>query len=259
MEANPLKPDEQIANLFHKAKEVDEFEYCSTLLRIRGIEGPGWDPLQESERLAHQIASISQAPIESAFRLRLSLFLYCHLTEMSDVYNITGNMLMVIAGDRYSMAPFIKELHPSNKAARYPTEKSARIKEWADAVGLHGIGAIFDSMLVKEVRNAFYHSDYALSEDSFNIKHGRGVNIDNVITKKVPYEWLFPKMELGINTALAVLNTTIDHIRSYRKDKIVKGRLAADGSYIDMQLTTHEAYGLTGFKSPPDEALYGGN
>lgn len=251
MKIEKVEPHLHIAELFNKAKEVDEFEYCSTLLRVRGIEDHGWDPLLESDQLAQQLMAILNAPIESKFQIRLSLFLYCHLTEMSDVYNIVGNMLNVIIGERYSMNPFIAQLHTSNKEAKYPTAKAARINEWAEAVDLKIIGTIFEEMLVKEVRNAFYHSDYILTDDSFNIKQGKGVHIENIITSKVPFQWLFPRIQLGINTALAVINTTIDHIRSYKTDKIVKGRFAHDGSYIDIQLTTNENYGLTGFRSPP--------
>jgi len=64
-----------------------------------------------------------------------------------------------------------------------------------------------------------------------------------------------PRLELGINMGLFTINITLDNIRSYKKDKLVKGRLAADGGYIDIQLTVEKGYGLTGFKTPPDEEL----
>jgi hypothetical protein len=259
MELAEIEPHENISELFANAKTSDEFEYCSTLLRIRGMEDSGWDPLRESDQLANQLMALSNAPLENSLRLRLSLFLYCHLTEMSDVYNITGNMLRVIMGERYVMNPFIAELHASKKSGNYPTSKAARVREWADTAGLETLGVIFDSILVKEVRNAFYHSDYILTNDSFNIWHGRGVHIGNEITHKVPYEWLFPRIQLGINIALAILNTTIVHIQTYKEDKVVKGRFAQDGGCMDIQLTTQEGYGLTGFKTPPDAKFYEGN
>jgi len=49
MDLAELEPHDHISALFDNAKEVDEFEYCFTLLRIRGIEDHGWDPLRESE------------------------------------------------------------------------------------------------------------------------------------------------------------------------------------------------------------------
>ena len=43
MDLAELEPHDHISALFDNAKEVDEFEYCSTLLRIREIENHGWD------------------------------------------------------------------------------------------------------------------------------------------------------------------------------------------------------------------------
>ena len=249
------KCEELIRILFEKAKKRDEFEFCCTLLRVRGLESPGWDPLSESSQLAQQILSLIQAPVESSLRLRLTLFLYCHLTEMNDLYNIVGNMLRIIQGHRYTMNPFIASLHKSKIEARSPFSKTKRISEWANEVGFKEIGEFFTLSLVKQVRNAFFHSDYILTNDSFNIKHGEPVKIGDIYQQVIPYSWLMPRLELGINMGLFTINITLDNIRSYKKDKLVKGRLAADGGYIDIQLTVEKGYGLTGFKTPPDEEL----
>lgn len=255
MDIENVQPDVLLEELFVKAKATDEFEFCCSLLRIRGMEDAGWDPLQESEQLARQLMWLSNGPIDDTFRLRLNLFLYCHMTEMADVYNITANMLGVINGDRYSVNPFMGELHESNRSAKYPNEKALRIKERADALGLTELGEVCCEMLVKEVRNAFYHSDYILTKESFNIRHGHGVLIGHEITHRVPYEWLFPRIQLGINLVLAVLDRTIQHIQSYKEDKVVKGRFGPGGKYVDIQLTTHPEFGLAGFKSPPDPEM----
>jgi len=47
-------------DLFLRAKEVDEFEFICTLIRVRGLEGPGWDPLVESNQLINQVLSLVQ-------------------------------------------------------------------------------------------------------------------------------------------------------------------------------------------------------
>jgi hypothetical protein len=63
------------------------------------------------------------------------------------------------------------------------------------------------------------------------------------------------KVELGFNAALAVIGLTIDNIKSYKEDKIVKGRFGPGGSVEEIQLTVHEGHGLNGFKSPPDKNI----
>ena len=72
--------------LFDDALKADEFEYCCTLLRFRGEEPLAWDPLGESAELIQQIGSLVQAPLVDSLRVRLLLFLYCHVTEMHDLY-----------------------------------------------------------------------------------------------------------------------------------------------------------------------------
>lgn len=117
---------------------------------------------------------------------------------------------------------------------------------------------MFDEFFVRPVRNAFYHSDYILSPDTFNIKHGEGVNIkNNLIESSIPLKWLVPRLELGINAALALVELLFNHIGSYKEDKVVRGRIAPDGSWVDVQLTTKPDYGLTGFRSPPAAGLRG--
>jgi hypothetical protein len=49
------EPRAILAPLFERAKAADEFEFCCTLLRIRGMEDAYWDPLRESYQLTQQL------------------------------------------------------------------------------------------------------------------------------------------------------------------------------------------------------------
>lgn len=244
--------DGLLGKLFAKAKQTDEFEYCSTLLRLRGMEAAGWDPLKESLALMQQVALMSQAPLDPGLKLRLSLLLYCHATEMHDLYHIVGNMLRVCSGERYSLDCFAGVNHASGNAAKYPASKAARIKEWADAQGMNELGEMFSDMVVKEVRNAFFHSDYTLHDGQFHIVRGDGLMVGNMVDRRVPMKWLAPRLELGINTALVLVSLVMVSIRSYTEDKIVMGRIQGDGNEpVEVELTVQEGYGLVGFVSPP--------
>lgn len=234
--------------LFERAKAKDEFEFCSTLLRLRGIEGIGWDPLQESLALIDQTLGLIQAPLDQALRMRLMLFLYCHVTEMHDFYHIVGNMLRVCQGERYNLDCFAGINHPSKKNAVYPTSKAQRIKEWATQLEQPLIGEMICDMLVKEVRNAFFHSDYILHEKYFNIKRGEAVRIGNMLDQRIDLTWLTPRLELGINTVLMLIQLVVESVRSYKESKKVLGRIQA-GSPVPVELIVQEGYGLVGFKS----------
>lgn len=247
MEPNDFNYQDIFSNIFDAAKKNDEFEFCCTLMRIRGAESPGWDTLNESNTLTQQLLSLIHSPLQPDFKLRLTLFLYCHLTEMSDFYSIPANMLRIIDGERYSMNPFNPTAHNSGKEAKYPIVKIERISEWADDAGHPGVSDLYRNLLVKEVRNAFFHSDYILTDDSFNIRLGDPVRIESSLVHKVPLEWLIPRLELGINASLALTKLLFDSIGSYKSDKVIRGRFNPDGSYTNITLTADPEQGLTGF------------
>ena len=242
-----------LTDLFERAKSEDEFEFICTLLRLRGMEDAGWDTLEESRLLMTQVISQTEAPIDELFRVRLFLFLYCHATEMYDLYHLVGNLLRVILGDRYSLNPFAAGTHGYKAAATKPTSKVARIQEWADQADIPEVGDLLKALLVSPVRNAFFHSDYVLYRGEFRIKRGQGVNQDGLVSKVVPLEWLLPRIELALNTVLGLVDLLQDHQASYDRPKILQGRFRADGGLMDMELIISEGYGVTGFRSPPTQ------
>jgi len=238
--------------LFEKARKQDEFEFCCTLLRIKGLETIGWDTLLESNELIHQVLKLVQEQLDGKLKVRLLLFLYCHVTEIDDLYDVVGNLLRICLGDRYSISPFDRKLHKSGKSADSPNSKVLRIFEWANEIGFPEIGEMLNYMLVKQVRNAFFHSDYILHNNMFNIKRGKGLLIHNYITGSIPLDWLIPKLELGINFALVTIGLIEEQISSYREEKIVKARIGSNGSVEDVLITVDPEFGLSGFRSLTD-------
>jgi len=233
----------EIDSLFDAAKSADEFEFCCTILRVRGIEGPGWDPLQESIAFNDQLLALIQAPVEDSLRLRLILMLYCHVTEMNDLYNILGNLIRIACyDDRYSM-----NLFPN---LEYPTEKIKEITEWAKDTPFESIAAELNSMLVRQVRNAFFHSDYALTSTAINLQNGKFVEINGVRQESIPFDWLQPKVNAAISIARHVVDKTIASMRSYKEEKTIRGRFAANGDWMDLRLIVDPEHGLVGFRSP---------
>jgi len=235
---------DNINKLFQEAKAADEFEFCCTILRVRGLAGSGCDPLQESIFLIDQLIGLINTSIQDSLKTRLTLMLYCHVTEMNDLYNIIGNLIRVaFHNDRYSIQLFPR--------SRYPREKIAEIKKWASGTSFELLSSELESMLVSQVRNAFFHSDYALTPKSINLLNGQFVEINGVGQQSVPLEWLQPKVNAAINITRHVIDKTVESIRSYKESKILKGRFGPNDSWIDLQLMVDSDWGLTGFKSHP--------
>ena len=236
-----------LTKLFERAKQQDEFEFCCTLLRVRGIEPIGWDAMIESRELLDQVLAMVQAPIDQKFRVRLLLFAYCHATEMSATYDTIANLIRILLGERWSLNPFSGALHSSNKTLTKPEPKTLRIQEWAMQAEIPEIGEVMRKMLEKNVRNAVYHSDYILEGAVFRIDQGAGVLVNGTITKGIPLEWLIEKIEVAINFSIMVIDLIIKYTQSYQDEKYIRGRCGADGGWRDVKLTVESDYGLTGF------------
>lgn len=240
-------------HLFNDAKSKDEFEYCSALLRIRGMEGPGWDTLQESHILLMQSLAFAKAPIDPGFQIRLLLLAYCHAVEMDFIYDMIANMIHISIGERYCTDCFHERFDPQNNAAKYPIQKIERIQKWAQSDNHKKAAEILKEMHLNDVRNAFDHSDYILYEDVFRIKKGSAFK--RGLFKGGPREYklekLIPSLELGINVALMLINLTIDSIRSYTENKILPSRMLENDSFQDMELIVEPDYGLIGFRGVP--------
>ena len=255
---DPLKV---FSNLFRKAKEKDEFEFCCTLLRIRGCQDGGWDPMTESVQLIDQTIAVLNSPIDEFFRRRLMLFLYCHLCEMNDLYQVIANMLLICEGERYHIdAINAGEKLPKGWDKDFDcTGDALRVSNLARNAGMEDVAAIFSSAFIRQVRNGFFHSQYTLAGDEFrltNLPMLSGVRVRYVqesgtsydeITKSVRIDWLVPRIQLAVNTALAVINLVNESMRCYTESKLIQGRMGPDESYVELTLLANKN-GLYGFE-----------
>lgn len=247
-EVDETIPNAVLGKLFEDARAEDEFEFCCSILRVRGMESAGWNPFQESMEMVDQFLALVPL-VESKLKIRLTLFLYCHMTEMNDFYSVPANMLRILSGHRYSLSPFSKDSLPPGSGAKYPGEKVRQIIDASADAGRPEVGSLFDELLIKEVRNAFYHSDYFLTRDGFVIRGGKGVKRGMETKNNIPLTWLMPRLSLGINTGLAMLDLMAAHRGSYTKNKVVRGRMGGNGEYTDIELLASEEERLTGFQT----------
>lgn len=234
--------EKTIAELFSEAKKTDEFEFICTLLRVRGIVGPGQDALNESLNFSAQLLGLVEAPIESSLRRRLVLLLYCHLTEVNDVYNVLSNLgRIAIRNDRYSMDPL--------DGCIYPLEKVDRINKLVSESAFASIGEALDYLLLSPVRNAFYHSEYAITQKSFNLLNGRTVQVGATHTSAIPWDWLDERLQDGINLPRFVMACLMDHLGRYTESRIIQGRMGSDGGLVDIELFVDTEAGIIGLRS----------
>ncbi|QSH39351.1 hypothetical protein JXR01_03585 [Candidatus Kaiserbacteria bacterium] len=172
-------------NLFAKAANAGGFQYLCTILRVEGLTSGHWDAFVEAEEASRDISNIlrkTKGNRKEKRAIRLGLFLYCHLTEMSAPYEILANLLRGCQNAPYSVYPFHhlvrivggKNTQPWEKKRLPPSPaaKIAHLEELGKECGEEELNQIINEFFRNNVRNAFYHSDYALSDDEFRIVEG---------------------------------------------------------------------------------------
>ena len=245
-------------SLFAKAKSKDEFEYACALLRIRGMEGPGWDPLRETHLLIADMLGLMGGPLREDTKIRLALLTYCHLVEVDAIYGILKNMLRVLENERCSTEPFWEQYRSKIKGGKsrfkgvIPPSAGIVIKniqQHALKIGENDMAGLLEQIFEDEVRNSFFHSDYILYQDEFRSREGR-FRKGNIISSSMKLSELIDLVNRALGFYQAFMECYQKHIRSYTKPKVVTGRILNDQNVkVRITLLADSHRGLYGFES----------
>lgn len=252
-----IHPEDVLEAVFQAAKAADEFEYVCAMLRIRGMEDPGWDRLEETDTLVSEIMSLAQTPLLPHTRLRLGLLTYCHVVEADPIYEVLENMLRAIQGERCSIDPF-QDLHRVRKPATPtafaesipPSAKLVvqRLSAHARTVGHDSLAHLLEQMFNDGIRNAFFHSDYVLYKDEFR---SREAVFGPDRRHRLPIDEVVEILNRGLGFYKAFMDTWRAHRLSYKEPKVVEARIRADGGRMPVTLIVEPPHGVLGFSGPP--------
>ncbi len=147
--------------LFSKAKDSSDFEFISTLIAFRGLQDPGWDPFDNTIDIFESIGSLKMKG--ESQKINLHLWMYGHIIEASEPYEILSNFLRIVDGHRYNpFTNFPDKDRGKYKIPQFPAEKIDILTELAEKVDMADclipISEIFD----KDLRNGIFHSDYSI-------------------------------------------------------------------------------------------------
>lgn len=196
--------------LFEKAKSKSEFEYIITLLRFRGLQDPGWDAWKNTLEAIDGITKLLKRIKDFRIRKHLSLWLYCHIVEASEPYEIIANLINIVDGGR-----FIKNNFPDNARGipKSPSQKINKLTVMSNNINIPDLIFPFNDVFNREIRNAISHSDYAIYNGEVRLPKGGG----KVYSQE--------EIQSLVNKALAYFDTFKNlisfYIRSYEKPKII--------------------------------------
>ncbi len=161
------------------------FEFVCVLVRASGMEDAGWDSWYESQAILNDLQGLAKLdlppdkfPEANRTRLRLVLLSYCHVTEMNLPYALLANLLRLRIGHKYTMDPFgdLARIAGKKRGGRLilpsPGKKIERIVELSKTANFAAVGCALETIYDSPVRNAVYHSDYALTDRELRLLAG---------------------------------------------------------------------------------------
>jgi len=181
---NPLFWKEEFNN-------VDRlFELVCTLVRAAGLQDTGWDSHHESLELLADLRNLGDLdlpserfPTPQLTRARLTLLSYSHVIEMNVPYELLANLLRLRLGHKYAINPFSHLGTPivrKTKQGRVlrgvrppsPEKKIKEIERLSSEAEIPQVGIALRGIYDSSIRNAVYHSDYALHQNSMRLLSG---------------------------------------------------------------------------------------
>jgi hypothetical protein len=153
-------------------------------VRVTSLKITGWDSYLESITLLEELTYLTQLDLpEDHFphpkntQARLAVLSYGHMIEMNGPYELLANLLRLRLGQRYSIHPLehlngmrVDKVDGKKVKRVYFASPSAKIKEikrLAQMAGVPEVGEALDSIYDSKIRNAVFHSDYAIIDNKF--------------------------------------------------------------------------------------------
>jgi hypothetical protein len=229
-----------LATIFNSAKKTSEFEFILTLLRIRGLSGPGWDSFETTEEVFKLISKLIDKSNNYITSRHLSLLLYAHIVEASELYEILASLIKICDGERFCVDNFPNKKRGKTYIPVYPSEKIDIIKKLANKVNLENSILPLVEIFNRDLRNAVFHSDYSLHNGELHL---------NKINKTIPNDNFIELINKCFAYFMAFSNLIKYHISSYKEPSVIKVHPDFSSDPNETVITLiRKGYGLIGLR-----------
>lgn len=222
---------------FTRARETSEFEFLFSLLRIRGMQDAGWDPYETTLKAIPALVEVHKQIQDFESARHLQLWIYGHVIEASEPYEILANLIDVSTGGRFHGNRF-----PPRRGGHQqsPGEKIDQIEKAATSAGMPQVAIPIREAWNRDFRNAIFHSDYSLHGDEVRtFRPVRKLTHEDVMT--------LVNRALAYHDALAKLYQA--HISSYEEPKVIDVHPEVSGDPEEKAVViVREGYGAVGIK-----------
>jgi hypothetical protein len=222
---------------FVRAREKSEFEFLLSLFRVRGVQGPGWDPYETTQRAIPALVEVHAEIKDFEAARHLQLWIYGHILEASEPYEMLANLVDVANGGRFNIRRF-----PPYTGGRQqsPGMKMKEIQRACAAAGMPVVATPLREIWDRNLRNAVFHADYTLRRDEVRtLNPARVYDHDEIMT--------LVNRAIAYHHALAELYQV--HIGSYAKPEVINVHPGFSRDPEERAVViVREGYGAVGLK-----------
>jgi hypothetical protein len=152
--------------LFQAAWEKSEFNLILTLLAIRGSSDWGWEPSENTIAVVEDWDK-QQEKLRYSLRGNVNLWVYAHIIECAEHYELVANLINVAKGGEYLVA------NHKSKPPRFQNlkieQKIQRLEKIAKGTAFENVSKPFKDAFDLKLRNAIDHADYSFKEGAVTI------------------------------------------------------------------------------------------
>jgi hypothetical protein len=159
--------------IFAKATERSEFAFISSLLRVRGLQDGGWDPYESSIEAIDGMRAVYKNIQSHPTARHLELWIYGHIVEASEPYEILSNLIAISQGDTFDLARFPSK----NGRPQSPGRKINQLERAAATANLPSVVTPLKEVWDRDLRNAIFHSDYSVHGPEVRFKKDGHPNV----------------------------------------------------------------------------------
>jgi hypothetical protein len=211
-----------LSTLFGEARKRSEFDFVLILINYRGMGTykltsnlyEWFDAVEFYKKLFYSLSGKEKS--------RMAALLYSTFFENSDFYNIIGSLCKVKMGFKGSSYLFWK----TRKYERLLGigEKQDVLLELLYDANKQNIIRFFMENHFQGIRNTFFHSDYALSDEEYIFQDAEPIYIEGVGKSSFDIQkFFYPKVENVIMFFDAFKHLYLDSFADYKRDKEVIG------------------------------------
>lgn len=200
--------------LFEKAKQTEEYDFILTLLRVRGLQDAGWDSWENTLSAVKKIYNLHRRIRDFETIRHLFLWLYGHIVEASEPYETIANLLNIVDGRTFIIDNFPDKQRGKYSIPQSPSEKIDALDQMAKKINMPDVVMPFQDVFDRELRNAIFHSDYALYEGKVRLLRGFNKEYSHKDVQSI-----FNKTLAYIGTFETLISY---YVSSYKSPKVVR-------------------------------------